>query len=60
VKITVTPDKGDGPVDSLADLGALIDKARATAAGAGADPGSVKARVRVNLTQTVKQVELSW
>lgn len=60
MKITVTPDKGEGPVETLDDLAGLILRASEQVRAAGANPTEVRARVRLNLGQTVKHVELSW
>jgi len=65
MKLTVTPEAGQGPVDTLADLAALLGRAvettRATPDGAQKmDGGFAQARLRLSFGGKVKAVEVTW
>jgi hypothetical protein len=59
VKITVTPDSG--PVESLADLGALVERAmHLVEAGGPGDNAQTRLRVRTTPTGKLRALEVSW
>jgi hypothetical protein len=59
VKITVTPDSG--PVETLADLSSLVERASALVqTGGPGDAAATTVKARVTIKGRLRAIEVSW
>jgi hypothetical protein len=59
MKVQVTPD--DGPVETLADLSALVERASALVqTGGPGDAAKTTVKVRTTVVGRLRAIEVSW